>query len=578
MQFTSRLRAHWVAIVLALLASLIVALPQFQFRAAHHSDSQRIELLPDAPWSPRVREVMDGHPLLGSTYYKDGKDDPYLFQPFGSDVVGYMGEALGLDINDTLLASKLILTFIVFLLIYGFAYLLCREQLFAVAVAAVVTLADTVSNPSGLLHLLQGGTPGHYLALSYPVNPLMLYLPLFGFFITFWLFYTKHKWQYGVVSALLLGLQFYNYFYSWTYLYAFGGVLVLMYLLRKDWREAVRLGSVFAGAVVLAIPYAINLYHASLYPAYAEVSMRFGMVATHAPLFIGFVPFVALIVFLLWFPREPKNRFLFGLALLLAPIVTLNQQILTGREMQAAHYHWYFHKPIAVLFGVFTLGFLLARLQRESWKKWAAIFIIVASIAAGIFTQIATYRSGYSYGEQAVLKLQRFGPALTWLQENSTPEEVVLAADMPSHLVTIYTPLNVYYHRAGFHALVATRERMLEQLFTFYRLQGVGADTAREVFFAEREKVGTSVYGIYYQHAGDSDVEIPDEKIEEILNAYLQTLSIPTATWLKEQMVRYEIRYVIWDRAQDPNWNLGKYSFLKEETVSGDIAVYRFVP
>src|SRR5205814_1158671 len=101
------------------------------------------------------------------------------------------------------------------------------------------------------------------------------------------------------LSAVLLGLNFYTYFYSWTYLYAFGGFLVLVYLLKREWREAARLASVFVGALVVAIPFGINLYHASQYPAFADVGLRQGILYTHAPLFVGLVVVAALLVW--WF-------------------------------------------------------------------------------------------------------------------------------------------------------------------------------------------------------------------------------------------------------------------------------------
>lgn len=573
-------RTHWAALALAVVSGVIVALPQLSFRMeyANHPVYQGIELLPDAPWSPRVREVMDGHESLGNIYYKDGKSDPYIFQPLGSIVVGYLGKALSLDINDTLLFSRLLFGFAVVLLVYVFVYLLCREKLLALAASAAVVLTDAVANPTAVLNMLHGEGPGHYLGLSYPVNSGMLHVPLFGFLILFWLFYTQRRWRYGIVSALLLGLQFYNYFYTWTYLYAFGGLLVLFYLFKRQWQEAVRLGSVFAGALIISIPYWINIYQASLYPSYAEVAMRFGMLKTHAPLFIGAVALVALIVFLLGFPRQPRERYLFGLALLLAPIVTLNQQILTGMEMQAAHYHWYFHKPIGILFAVLALLFLFSRLKLDRYKQAFIWLILAASVAVGAFTQIATYRSAYAYGEAESVKLQRFGPALVWLAAEAAPEEVVLATDVPSHLVTIYTPLNVFYHRAGYASLAATHERLLDQLFTFYRLRGVGTQEARGAFFADREWITNNLYGLYYRQATGADGAIPDEKLEEILQAYEATLSTPATAWLKDVLAEYEVEYVLWDKAADPEWRLDRFPFLHKAWTEGDFVVYRFVP
>src|SRR3989338_9232020 len=304
------LKSHWLAIALALLASIIVAAPQTYFRMEHRDlyQGQGIELLPDSPWSSRVREVMDGHPNLGSIYYKDGKNDPYLFQPGGSMTVAYMGEAFGLDINNTLLLARFVLTFIAFLLIYAFIVLLSRDKLAALAGASVLLEADAVMNLSGVKNLVQGVSPSNFFIIGLPVDPAMFFIPLFAFLIAFWLFYTRRDWRWGIASAVLLGFSFYNYFYSWTYLYAFGGFLVLLFLLKKDWREAARVCSVFAGALLMALPYGINLYRAAQYPTYAEVGERFGIVATHAPLFIGFVALCALMVFLLWFPRGDTQK------------------------------------------------------------------------------------------------------------------------------------------------------------------------------------------------------------------------------------------------------------------------------
>src|SRR3990167_6714930 len=99
------LTEHKLAVVLAILTALIVAFPQIYFRIDQKEVYQGIELVNNSPWLPRVREVQDGHLNWGSIYYKEGKDLPYLFQPFGSMVVAYMGQAFSLDIGDTILLS-----------------------------------------------------------------------------------------------------------------------------------------------------------------------------------------------------------------------------------------------------------------------------------------------------------------------------------------------------------------------------------------------------------------------------------------------------------------------------------------
>lgn len=576
---------HRVAIIFAVLVSVITAFPQVYFRIEHRSDGiyQGIELLPDSPWSPRVREVQDGHPNFGNIYQKDGKDNPYLLQPLGSMVVAYMGEMFGLDINNTLLLSRLVLPFIVFLLIYGFVFLVSKDKLVALSSAVVLLLADSLLSFSGLSLMLHGVSPDHFLRLARPVNPAMIYFSLFSFLASFWLFYRKRdlpwqaSWRYGVASAVLLGLNFYNYFYTWTYLYAFGGLLVLILLVRKEWREAFRMWTVFLFGLILAIPYILNLYRASLFPAFEEVSQRVGIILTHEPLFVGASVILALAVFLLFFPREDKEKYIFGLAILLAPFMTMNQQILTGRIMQADHYHWFFHKPLGIIF-VFTIIFyLLDRRKLNFYKKALATLIIVLSIATGIFVQTYSYYYDTRDGGNIAIERQKYGPVMEWLSTNVEKEAVVFANNEISNITTIYTPLNVFYHRGVCcTTLSATKPRLLDMLFTFFRLRWIDKESAYEAFSQERNIVSEQIYGIYYRKLYGQYELIPEDKFEEIVELYKETLSTPRSKWLYDIWEKYEVEYLVWDKKNDPDWRLGTYYFLEEAVVFGDIAIYRY--
>ena len=579
---------HKGAVILALLASIIVASPQLFLRIDHRSDGiyQGIELLPDNPWSPRIREVMDGHGF-GSIYYKDSKNDPYIFQPLGSTVVAYIGKVFSLEINNTLLASRAILSFIAYLLIYSFVFVLSRDKLVALCGASLLVLADAVMNLSGLARLIQGISPANFLSISQPANPAMILIPFFGFLVSFWFFYTKRDWRLGVLSAFLLGLNFYNYFYSWTYLYAFGGILVLLYLVQKKWSEAVRLGSVFLGALVVAIPYVINLNKASAYPIFTDISMRLGIVLTHTPLWVGSMVIAALGIFLVGFPRKDGGKYLFGLALLLTPFITMNQQLFTGKEMQAAHYHWYFHKPMAILFIVMTGFYVLAWFQKRfsnelgrlniAWLRPVfAALIIVASFATGVFVQAASYYSGPGDGGSVAVERQKYGPVMQWLNQSAVKEEVVLANDPVSYAVAVYTPLNVYYHRAALYSLSATEERLLDTIFTFYRLRGVDSKNVRQVFFAERAYISANLYGIYYRQFAGSYEAIPDEELNRMASLYENTFAAPASVWLKQILTKYEVNYIVWDKKANPDWQVQKYPFFKEAAVFGDLGIYRF--
>lgn len=572
------IKEHKFALILAVFVSIIVVLPQIYFRIEHRDDGvyQGIELLPDSPWSARVREIQDGH-SLGSIYYKDGKDNPYLFQPLGSMVVGYMGKLFSLGINNTILLSRIVLPFLTVVLMYAFVYLFSRSKDVALSATSIILLVDGLLSPFGISQVVSGVSPSSFLEIARPVNSAMIFIPLFAFLCAFWRFYQTKNWKYGFLSSFFLGLNFYNYFYSWTYLYAFGSLLGLIFLIQKKWKEVGVITMVYAGALIFFVPYAINLWKATKFPSYEEVSLRFGVVFTYAPIFIGFVALVSIIVFLLFFKREDKEKYFFGLAIMLAPLITMNQQLLTGKVIQAGHYHWYFHKPMAIVFLLIIVFELLSRFSLNSCRKWFAAMTVLISMATGSFVQAWSFYVDYPSrdgGERAITR-QKYGPVMKWLNANAAKESVVFANDEASHITVIYTPLNVFYHRAAIYQLEATTKRLIEVLFSLYRLRGVDALQAEKVFMAERGYISSNIYGMHYKEVLGSYEAIPDGKIEEIIELYKESLSVSTDEWFKNILDKYKVEYLIWDYAIDPMWKLDRFTYLEKAAEFGHISIYR---
>src|SRR3989344_571408 len=239
------LKNHRWAIILAFVASVIIAFPQIYFRYVHPSDYQGIEVLgtgDERAWLSRVREVADGHPAMSNVYFKDGKKDPHIYQPLGSNIIAFLGKIFSLDINNTILLSRVLFPFFVFLLIYGFALFLSRTQLAALTVASFLMLGNALFARRAVFQMLEGQSPSvTYLNYTRPVNPLMTHFFLFAFLVCFGLFLEKKQWRWGILSALLLGLSFHDYFYTWTFLYAFLGVLFLIFVFQKKWDDIKRI-------------------------------------------------------------------------------------------------------------------------------------------------------------------------------------------------------------------------------------------------------------------------------------------------------------------------------------------------
>lgn len=591
-RFKALLQNHCMGILLALLTAIICAFPQVYFRIDHaevYEDGvETIEMIVSSNWSPRVREVQDGHPNWGSIYFKDGKEGPYLFQPLGSIVVAYTGKLFGLEINNTILLSRIIFPFLAYILMYSFVFLLSRSKLVSLVSTTSILLIGAILSPAGVQVLinkiiLQGVSPVNYLEISHPVNSSMIFVFLFGFLVAFLMYYRTWSLWWGILSAILLGLNFYNYFYSWTYLFALLGTLTLVLFFDRRWMEVRRVLYIFIGGLIVAIPYLLNLHDATLHPTYLELSQRHGVLTSHMPLFVGATVFLAAIIFFLGFPREDRRRYLFALSLLLTPIVTMNQQILTGKVLQVGHYHWYMHQPIALILACIVVFSLFERLRIERiYVKLFATILIVISVSIGFRIQVLSYAAQNNTesgdGAAVTIERQKYAPVMQWLDENADKEAVVFANEKTSNIVTIYTSLNVFHHHADHLTLPATDKRLEDIIFTFYRLRGVNEENVAKVFTEERANLSIKMHGIHYRDKYGSDEHIPDEVINRHITSFTNTLSVPFDEWLENIWRKYEVEYVIWDTEADPDWEMDNFTFLTHVETFGKIHVYTFTP
>jgi hypothetical protein len=277
------------------------------------------------------------------------------------------------------------------------------------------------------------------------------------------------------------------------------------------------------------------------------------------------------------FLATARDAFFVLLALVFAPLLTMNQQILTGKIMQTGHYHWYFDRPVALITAAMIAFYVLGYYGSRKVCIAAATLAIAGSLAVGVFVQTYTYAHGPRYGGPAALALQAYGPVMDWLNGHAAPDQVVLAGDEISDLVTIYTPLDVVYHHSAMYMLAATEERLRDALFIFYRLRGVGEGDAREVLYTEREDISGNLYGVHYRDARGAYDAIPQDVLDGIIAAYEATLATPTDAWLANMFERYKVEYVIWDMAKDPSWQLDRYAFLHKEATFGRVAIYTVV-
>jgi len=567
------LKHKWV-IVLSVLTGIIMSFPQAYFRYEYRDIYQGIDLnFTDAElfyWG-RIQEVRDGRPMLGNVNLFEGKDLPYVHSPLSENITALLGGILFLDIKNTILISRFFFPIFVFLLIYFLIFLLTKKKIIGLVGSSMVLLTGNLLSFGVLRDLLLNQTiPHSALVYARPVAPQVHLLFFYGFLLLFFLFLQKKKLIYGVTSSIIAGLSFYTYPYNWTFIYVFMGLLLLIFALRGKWSDVKNIFWIIFGGLIISIPYWINVLNTLKHSFYNEVVARVGLVGTHYPQ-LGIVVVALLVIFLLFFSKKRKKRYYFCLSLVLTPIVLLNQQIITGKVIASDHYHWYYNKPLLIIFLVIIIFEWLDKKNIHSFihsKFYVCLVgaVLIFSFSNGFLTQL----SSYNFYKEDTIRQQRYGSVINWLNQFAQKDEVVFSSFEISNLITSYTSLNVVTSDFATHGFISNKA-LLERLFLTYRMEGLNDNEVLDRMFKDRAAVSQYIYGQYYLKKLGDYSKIPDNQLIAFSDQYGKFSSLP----ISYVFDKYNIKYIIWDKANYQNWRLDNYHFLEQVYKGNGIAVYK---
>jgi len=563
---------HKSALILSILVGVIMAFPHIYFVIVHQDIYQGVFMggLDESFYLVRIQEIRDGHFSLANPVWLEGKDLPYLRPPFSEVIASFPGQIFGIGLINTVLLENFFFPAFIFLLIYFLTYQLIKKKSVALLSSLAVLLISNLVDSRAVWDLMiNQETNNVFLSYTRLISPQVHSLFFFGFFLLFWLFLEKRNWIYGGTSGIILGLSFYVYPYTWTFIYVFLGVLILISLFRKNYPCIKNIILIMGGGLIMSIPYFINLWRAMNHPFYPELSLRTGVIESHS-LQIGATILILLAIFLLFFPKKIKKRYDFCLALTLAPFVVLNQQVITGHLLTSAHYHYYYHKPIAIIILTIITFHVFKRKIKSNIGNilWSGFVIVVLFVS--FYNAILSQRNAYLRYEPNAIDNQRYGVVFKWLNSHGQKDEVVLSDFVISEFIPIYTSLNTVSNMDGHYYLVSSEDTLLERLFLQYRLDGLKPKNAKEVFFQEREKISKKMYGQRYRKTLGNYEMIPDEKLSLFSQKYGDFIKIP----LWDIFKKYHVKYVVWDAVKHPNWELKQYDFLNLVYQENNLRVY----
>src|SRR3989344_4794406 len=431
------LRENYLALTLAIIVGLIYIGPQILFIYSLGEDYRGIPMMktPNEDfYLARIQEILDGHPLVGSSAFYEYKGEWPMQPPTVVMIYALPSLIFGFLPASVLVESKFVLPFILFLAVY----LLIRgltgnnqsfsNKVNAVAGALLVTLGYDLIDYRSLWRLFGGAEPGGFLLWARPVNPIMgaVFLMLFLFCVWRVIRKTSRPKTCVLFASIFLALMMASYFFSWGMAVSVLGVLCLIYLTKRDYGTVKKFAFIILLAVILALPYWYGVFQASQSEWYADSVLRNGLFYTHYPLLnklmLAVLAVYAVIVFLPLLKQSAGSSIReklstledwhwFSLAFILGSLWVYSQQVVTGMTVWPYHFVQY-SIPLAM---VVIMALLYNVLREKSKFLWALAVLVAAfsSVFYGIYVQASVYNRFYSEYESR----QSFAPVFEWLNQ-----------------------------------------------------------------------------------------------------------------------------------------------------------------
>src|SRR3989344_3836142 len=574
-------KENYLALMLALIVGLIYIGPQLLFIYSLGEDYRGIPMMktPNEDfYLARIQEIIDGHPLVGSSAFYEYKGEWPMQPPTVEMIYALPSLVFGFAPASVLVASKFVLPFILFLAVYFLIRGLTGNiKLFsnkanAVAGALLVTLGHDLIDYRSLWRLFGGAEPGGFLIWARPVNPIMgaVFLMLFLFCVWRVIRKTSRPKTCVLFASIFLALMMASYFFSWGMAVSVLGVLCLIYLAKRDYGVIKKFALIILLAVILALPYWYGVFQASQSEWYADSVLRNGLFYTHYPLLnklmLAVLAVYAVIVFLPLLKQSAGKSFReklsaledwhwFSLAFILGSLLVYSQQVVTGMTVWPYHFVQY-SIPLAM---VVIMALLYNVLREKSKFLWALAVLAAAfsSLFYGIYVQAGAYNRFYS--EQA--GRQAFAPIFERLNKQEKDCVVLVSINeserdfaLLSGLIPAFTHCNVYLSTWVFSLM--PEDRRLHNYMVLLRLKGVEPDAIEEYLQENKSEARVHLFSNWKGLYGLPDFpDFTDGLMEKRLKEFPEQYRLFLERDFKTELKKYRIDYIL-----SAN-NLSLYSF-----------------
>ena len=581
-----RLRAHLVAMLLALLVGILYAGPDVYHT---HTPGYQGVVMADSGDADFYLSLINKNYIssspVGDPFQYEYRDLHNPFQLFLIEfALGKVGSFFHLSIGALLIAMEFLFPALLTLLLYGFIYQLSKSRLAGSLGAGAMLLGNELVRQSNIHDLvstfLLQGPYREFLAYSRPVNPQVSSIFLFGAVWTcFYLLQHPRSKVAVALAGFAVGALAYIYVYAWAFAFVVLGVVFLYALLSRRWQLLCAAGGAILISVLGMTPFLVANIPLLVHGGQSGLTQA---IATHKPIVEKMILLPLFLYACIWlysqwgrggrvlvWARAFREKYLFVLLLLVSGLIVSNQQILTGKVIFQQHFHFYTNIPVFLL----AISLLVAELCMYLPRVWRIVCVagaLALLVGASLGVQIASYRAH----EAEALRNQALAPIWAYLQKEAPRDSVVLSNAYLSTRLTIQTQ-GFSYATGGYDVTYAVpKERLLHDYFSMLALRGVTKDSIRSYIYQKnnRDEIGGTLFiGTYWRDLCGSSGCFPDSVLEDLIPQYKIFLTQPFLGQLK----KYKIDFVLWDEKNDPQWYIEKITTKPPVVQSGNYSLYR---
>lgn len=547
----SFLKNNYLILVFALLVGIVSVLPYIMAPIQLGSDYKGIPFIYQANedvYLARIREVIDGHYSVASTFFYEYKNWHTILPPVGEYLYALPAILFSIPLTDLLLVSKFLLPAILFLVIYYLIIRLSRNsellssKLNAIVGGLLVTLGYDLVDYQYVIKLFK--EPGVALSLSLwtrPVNPIIGAILIFTFILLILLIINCRKKLLFIPAGLVWALTI-GYVFSWTFILVILTLFILLYLYKKDYFLVKNFFLVFAVWFLATLPYWYRMLNSMASPGGSELAARNGMFFTHAPIFNKLViaSSILFLMFFLYFKYVKKDKNeddfwrWFCLILLTSSWLVFNQQIITGRTI------WYYHYVQYTIPSLMVVIMLLLNNWVKSYffKIWSAVMILIVLLVVFYnFLSLRTVKNSYDDYKN----LQNFAPVFAWINNNTAKDCVVLNQDASGvaldMLIPAFTHCNVYAPSWTFEGV--PMYRVWHNYLVILRLRGVDSINIKKYLEDHESEVRGYFFTDWNQMFGKGKDAYIEKKIDQLAIDYQEFIKKDFLSELKKYRSDY---------------------------------------